>query len=472
MKTRILLLLAVPLLADEPRFLPAAECALCHSRLARPPEYPVLGQHALWEQSMMAHSAVDPYWRARVQFEVKASGRPAAEVEDLCLRCHAPAQQYPLRASARKLAVAGLDDLGRDGVTCTVCHQITPAGLGTAASFTAGFRILPLDKIFGPHPDPFQMPMQHHTGFTPAESRHVLESSLCATCHTVVVDHGSSKLVEQGAYLEWLASSYPAAGRTCQSCHMPVLPGAEYIAHRPPGGPFPPTSPRTPFARHEFAGVNAVMAERLGHPEAAARARRQLQAALRLGLNVSREGSTLSSVVEVRNLAGHKLPTGFPSRRLWLRFSVTDASSQVLFESGASEPGVQPHHKLITRPEQVQVFESEAAGADGAPTLSLLKAVRHRKDNRILPAGFRPRRFPDLDIEPQGVAGDPGFQPGLARTAYAIPLPAGPVRVRIQAVFQTVNPLHLPEGSEDLKPLTREFVAAEASASWPSDGGR
>lgn len=469
MKTILFLLLAAPLLAEGPRFLPAGECSLCHSRLARPPQYPVLGQYALWEQSMMAHSAVDPYWRARVQLEVKASG---PEVEDLCLRCHAPAQQFPLRARSRKLTVAGLDDLGRDGVTCTVCHQITPEGLGTASSFTGGFLILPLEKIFGPHKDPFQMPMQHHTGFTPAESRHVLESSLCATCHTVVIDHGSSTLVEQGAYLEWLASSYPAAGRTCQSCHMPALQDAEYIAHRPPGGPFPPTSPRSPFARHEFAGANAVLPDHLGHPGAAARARRQLESALRLGLNLSRQGGALISVVEVRNLAGHKLPTGFPSRRLWLRFTVTDASGKTVFESGASDPGRQPHHKLITQPGQAQVFESESADASGALTMSLLKAVRHSKDNRILPAGFRPMQFQDLDIHPQGVEGDAGFQPGLAKTAYSIPLPAGPVRVRVQAVFQVINPLHLPPGNDPLKPFTREMVIAEAAATWPAASGR
>jgi hypothetical protein len=416
---------------------------------------------------MMAHSAKDPYWRARVLFEVSQRALPAAEVEDLCLRCHAPAQQYPMRAKSQRLATAALNDLGRDGVTCTVCHQITPAGLGTPASFTGGFTILPQDRIFGPHADPFEMPMQHHTGFTPTESRHVLESSLCGTCHTVVIDHGSSKLVEQGPFLEWLNSSYPAAGRTCQSCHMPVLDGPQHIAHRPPGGPFPPTSPRTPFARHEFAGSNAVVAESLGHTDASARARAQLQAALRLSIDASRDGGTLSAVVETRNLTGHKLPTGFPSRRLWLRFTVTTASGDVIFDSGATEPGAQSHHSLITRPSQVQVFETVSAAASGSPTLSLLKTVRHSKDNRILPAGFAPTRFPELDVRPHGVGDDPGFLPGLARTRYAVPAPAGPLRVRVQALFQTINPAHLPPGNDALKNLTRALVVAESTAEIP-----
>ncbi len=119
--------------------------------------------------------------------------------------------------------------------------------------------------------------------------------SLCSTCHTVVIDHGSTKLVEQGPFLEWLNSSYPAAGRSCQSCHLPVLDGPQHIAHRPPGGPFPPTSPRTPFARHEFAGGNVVMAESLGHTDASARARAQLQSSLRLSIAASRDGDGAST---------------------------------------------------------------------------------------------------------------------------------------------------------------------------------
>ena len=124
------------------------------------------------------------------------------------------------------------------------------------------------EKIFGPHANPFSMPMLHHTGYEPVESRHVLDSALCGTCHTVITPtldragNPAGEFVEQAPYLEWLAGSYSDEGRTCQSCHMPLLRNgkgqleASYIAHRPPGGPFPPTSPRTPFGRHSFSGGN------------------------------------------------------------------------------------------------------------------------------------------------------------------------------------------------------------------------
>ncbi|MBI4890781.1 MAG: sigma-70 family RNA polymerase sigma factor [Acidobacteria bacterium] len=464
-------LAAIPLIAGEPRFLPASDCALCHARLTSAGGA-AIGQHPLWSQSMMAHAAQDPYWKARVAFEVQQAARPKAEVEDLCLRCHAPAQQFALRSQGQRLTLDALDGLGRDGVNCTVCHQITPQALGLSQSFTGGFTVLGLGRIFGPHERPFQMPMQHHTGFTPEYSAHVLESALCGTCHTVVIEHGGGKVVEQGPYLEWLASSHPAAGRTCQSCHMPRTPQPNYIAHRPPGGPFPPTSPRTPFGLHEFAGGNAALAEVLGQGDAARRAMLQQEAALSLHLTAGRAQGRLSARVEIRNLAGHKLPTGFPGRRMWIRLTVSTPSGQVLFDSGGGEPGAQPHHSVIRQAAQVQVYEAVAVDDQGQETLSLLKAARHSKDNRILPAGFRPERFPELDIAPQGTRSDAGFVPGSSTTLYELALPPGELRVRAQVYFQTVNPAHARMLESSLATrITRARVVAEKQIQVSAAGG-
>ena len=37
----------------------------------------------------------------------------------------------------------------------------------------------------------------------------------------------------------------------------------------------------------------------------------------------------------IENLAGHKFPAGFPSRRAWLHVRVLDKDGKLIFESGA-----------------------------------------------------------------------------------------------------------------------------------------
>ena len=107
---------------------------------------------------MMAHSSADPYWRAKVAFEKALAPERRAAIEDTCLRCHAPGDQYPKRAGGGQLALADVGEMGRDGVTCTVCHQIEPTNLGKEASFTAGFQLGTKNQIHGPYPEPFTMP--------------------------------------------------------------------------------------------------------------------------------------------------------------------------------------------------------------------------------------------------------------------------------------------------------------------------
>ena len=96
-----------------------------------------------------------------------------AAIEDQCLRFHAPADQYSKRTTNAQLALSEVTGLGREGVTCTVCHQIETACLGHSASFTGSFNIGTKDRIYRPFPEPFTMPMLHHIGFTATEASHI-----------------------------------------------------------------------------------------------------------------------------------------------------------------------------------------------------------------------------------------------------------------------------------------------------------
>ncbi|MDX2151305.1 MAG: hypothetical protein SFV54_11270 [Bryobacteraceae bacterium] len=408
----LLILLAVPVLAARAQS--ADICSLCHSRLSyRQTE---VAPHALWKGSIMAKAAQDPYFLARVRYESNTAG---LALDSKCLRCHAPAEP------------------GGAGVNCSACHLLD-----------TDFKVSARRQAFGPHERPFEMPMLHHTGLTPTHSPHILDSALCATCHTVVTHPlgtpEGTEFLEQAPYLEWLASGYSKEQRTCQSCHLPHLDGASYIAHRPPGGPFPPTRPRMPFGRHLFAGANYQVAPLAGADPG--RALEQLQRSMTLTATERGPGEI---AVTVTNLAGHKLPTAYPSRRLWLHVKAFDSAGALVFESGAFDrttgellagAGFQAHYTFISSPRQVQIYEAEYIDASGRPTLSLVAAAAYRKDNRILPRGFDPAA--GQRVLPVGTDSDAAFAAGSHTTRYRLPRSAR--RVEVEALYQSIKPAHLP----------------------------
>src|SRR5690606_25945757 len=121
---------------------------------------------------------------------------------------------------------------GREGVACSLCHQIADEGLGTYASFTGQFTVGTERRIFGPYVDPLTDPMRLLVNYLPAHGAHVQKSALCATCHTVITKPRDSRgyvgpdFPEQVPFLEWLASSFAEGGpreATCQDCHMQAV---------------------------------------------------------------------------------------------------------------------------------------------------------------------------------------------------------------------------------------------------------
>src|SRR5688572_5015383 len=113
-------------------------CAMCHSAsqhafAMRTPTGEDVSPHALWQASLMANSFRDPYWRAQVAKESALAGDRAADVQALCFRCHAPMAHHTARLGGQPsptIAQAAKDPFAQDGVSCTVCHQIRPDGLG------------------------------------------------------------------------------------------------------------------------------------------------------------------------------------------------------------------------------------------------------------------------------------------------------------------------------------------------------
>lgn len=456
----------------------------CHNGLtARSGEDVSLGFD--WRATMMANSARDPHWQAAVRRETLDHPLVAEEIEHECSVCHMPMAHTLSVASGAKGRVfahlsanrkpKAIDRLAVDGVSCSLCHQIAPRNLGTRQSFTGGFEIDGREPsgdaaIFGP----FNVDrgrttiMRSATGFRQTESRHIQESELCATCHTLYTNARGAKgeivgrLPEQVPYLEWRHSAFREQ-QSCQSCHMPVV-----------EEPTPIVSvlgePRDGLSRHVFLGGNFFMLRMLNRYRAELGVRalpQELDAAATRTIhhlqsktaNVTVDGmrvekGRLDFRVTATNLSGHKLPTAYPSRRAWLHVTVRDGSGRTLFESGAVRANgfidgndndadrarYEPHHRLIRTSQEVQVYEAIIEDPAGIVTTGLLQGVRFAKDNRLLPSGFdKATAEPDIAVRGDAAV-DEDFAAGSDRTGYSIDISqgAGPYAVDVELRFQPI----------------------------------
>jgi hypothetical protein len=481
-------------------FATSDNCLACHNGMTTTSGEDVsIG--VAWRASMMANSARDPYWQASVRRETLDHTSHADAIQDECAICHMPMARTAAHAAGgrgRVFAIApasgGTSDehqLAADGVSCTLCHQIGPDRLGTRESFVGGFVLSRRNAdglpMFGPYDVETRVKptMQSAADATPSRGDHIRQSEVCATCHTLYTEaYGPSgevvgSLPEQMPYLEWRHSAFarePASpkpnggggpkpndggGRTCQSCHMPdveSVPIASVLGE-----------PRERLARHTFLGGNFFMLRMLNRfrsvlgvvapsteLEAAAQATlRQLEAET-AEISITRAGvadGRLDAEVAVRNLTGHKLPTGYPSRRVWVHLTVRDAAGAVVFQSGAIDTAgriagndndadarrFEPHHEEIRSGDQVQIYEAILAGRDGAVTTGLLTATQYVKDNRLVPRGFeKSTAEPDIAVHGQAL-GDADFTDAGDRVRYNVAVTgAGPYTVEAELRYQPI----------------------------------
>jgi hypothetical protein len=230
-------------------------------------------------------------------------------------------------------------------------------------------------------------------------------------------------------------------------------------------------APRPAFSRHAFQGGNFLMARvlsRFGPELGVAAQARDLERSHAATLeHLASEAARLSvacepprvgrvgAVVAVENLAGHKLPTAYPSRRAWLHVVVRDGEGAVVLESGALAPDgsiagndndadaarFEPHREAIRSAEDVQIYEPVMVDPDGAVTTGLLRAVRYAKDNRLLPAGFDKATAPPFVAVHGEAAADPDFTGGSDRVLVDAEAAghAGPFAVEVELWYQPIG---------------------------------
>ena len=471
-----------------------------------------------WQHSVMANAFNDPYWQAAVEDEVDSFPALAGFIENTCIKCHAPMGHTHAHHTSTNLDtedyyrfdIAKSEDISREGVSCTACHQIGAGNLGTADSFSGGFSIegdpaaADYKNIYGPYDSPVGRNMNMQTGHTPTAGVYVSKSELCATCHTLYTpaldpDTGTPSgisFLEQGTYLEWQNSVYATAGAQeaqCQSCHMPEPTAGHSTAITLSPGTAPT---RTPYGQHTLVGGNAHLLEilrdyrsELGITNSTSTAGFDDQIALTQNFLGSAASITVPALVtngnifefnvEVTNNAGHKMPSAYPSRRVWLHVVVKNAANQIIFESGKPDARgyistdaarlkadcmaghklegfdsslcYEPHRDVINDQSQIAIYETVLGDVYDNITHILLQGSQYLKDNRIPPAGFTNSKATTIEPQtvPSGVSGDNDFNCvstaegcGADTVHYQVNIEgqSGPYKVEVRLLYQATQP--------------------------------
>ena len=384
-----------------------------------------ISPYAEWSASMMGLAGRDPIFNVQLEWERHNQPQVADQISNLCTRCHQAAgqRQYHLDhgdpADPAQILPADTTDkgplfsadyallepsseinnetqwgaLGRDGITCTLCHQIEAEGLGTPGTFTGQFHFPEQPgQVYGPYEDQTIKPylMEQAIGIKPVHGAQMKSSALCGSCHTVITPILTEPPVkghyrasyEQTTYPEWLNSEFSAeGGESCQECHMPSrLPDdssgkaaslSEIIANVETAF-LPPLDNRaadgliTPdikpdYRRHTLVGMNLFanqmfqqFPDTLGNSAKNAGGMPTAQPPLLLAekeMSYFAKNSTVKMALSevttassddyqidltVENLVGHKFPSGVGFRRAFVEFNALNSSGKVLWSSGST----------------------------------------------------------------------------------------------------------------------------------------
>ncbi len=263
----------------------------------------------------------------------------AAPLElSVCTACHAPAAaaRAPDHTDLNHLDGVALDE----GVTCDFCHKIRDVVPGAGPGVNGSISLLrpgpAVDQgfsdpevMFGPYSDTIAFFMG---GSVQPQFR---SSALCGGCHqwsqagfrpadVALVDAAKwpDGLPLQDTWYEWTSSPWAAAGVTCQACHMPAstTENAAIDKHGlppSPAGNLGWTRPYGQIRRHVFGA--RLAADPTWQPPEGDPALALLRDPLDVTVTATRTGADVEVEVQLTNRgAGHSIPSGTPTRALFL----------------------------------------------------------------------------------------------------------------------------------------------------------
>lgn len=340
-------------------------CSVCHAEL-----------FAQWSGSAHRFSSLDnPFYLPAFRAVAAARGAPSTR---WCGGCHDPALLFGGDLDGRPIDRA--HERARQGVGCLLCHSIERIHDRTG---NGNYVVSPEPVPFPARENPPQDEVRRHRERL---SRPLLaQGDFCGACHKVGIPEAVSQhhwQRGQNDFDAWDQSAYAgndlerhdpdAPRRTCQDCHMPLVPAPRGDAAATDGM----------VRSHRFAGGHTALAAWTADPEAALAARQALEGAVRLDLfsaptDPSRPSGPLETVpwepgprrtfdvVLVNERVGHRFPGGTADvADTWLEVTVTDARGALVAQSGAlqpQDPGAPSDeaHRLEVRP----------IDADGRPAL-------------------------------------------------------------------------------------------------------
>ena len=462
-------------------FVGSGKCEFCHGEGSlgpnpdanRDPDGNDISPVTTWQATMMANSAKDPFWQAKLSHEKLVHPEHADAIDATCIRCHAPLGKFNAihHDIAYPFDSLKTDPIGMDGVSCLACHSMSADGLGTVFSSEMTYDTSHL--VFGQYSDPLVTPMESNIGYTPILGTHVSSSEMCGACHTLITsplnefgEDLDTFFVEQAIYHEWLNSEYAGTDKTCKGCHMPKTEFDVIIANSPPW-----LTARSNYARHDLVGANVFMLKLLSEnidtlnlTASTSDFELTIEKTLDMLQNKSMEANveiaesdadSITYALSLKNLAGHKLPGGYPSRRLIVEFLVQDPNGDTLFHSGQFNPDFslthedatyEPHYDIIRQENQVQIYEMVMGDNTGEVTTLLERAYISLKDNRLVPKGFSTANASYDTVRIVGNAGvDPNFNAdnaGTDKIYYKLPNAAGSANwvVTARVFYQPVPP--------------------------------
>lgn len=269
----------------------SATCGTCHKAI-----------YAEWAVSTHAHA-----WTDDAQFMAELHKSEKQGVDWMCINCHTPVltqlEEVVVRleggAKDKPVRIANPvfdPEMQGDAIGCATCHVRDGVILG------------PFGDTAAPHPT--------------RKAPELLTPEVCTQCHQASAHFPEINLLcAFGTGAEYEAGPYDDEGKTCQSCHMPMV-----------DRPLMKGTETRPTRRHWFGG--SLIPKAPQYAEEVASFAKHYPHGLTLAWDVPTDslpaGKQTLTATYTNAEAGHRLPTGDPERWVTVRATVQTADGAVL----------------------------------------------------------------------------------------------------------------------------------------------